>query len=388
MLWIGAFFSFLGSWVQNVAQGWLVYELTGDEAKLAFVTFCGMVPVSLLGPFAGSLVDTFNKRRVLIACQAVFSASAIFLAIATANGFVQYWHILLVALVNGLASTIEMPARQSIVSRVVPAEDLPAAVPLNAMTFNLSRLLGPAIGAVLLARFGPQACYTMNGVSYLALILAASAIRADLSAVKRDPEPIGDLLFEGMRYTFQDARLKTLFFMEATVSCFGLFYLALMPAIAKKMLGTNEYGLGTAMSAIGVGTITSLLILTALSGRKIKAQLVGWSMAVMGTGLFCLGFARSIWVAAPLLAITGGAAIMQFNTTNTLFQLLSPERLRGRVLAMHVWALSGLGPPGVIFFGWLAREASIPITLHIGGICVIIGAAWGYFNRSTLVGVD
>lgn len=388
LLWLGAFFSFMGSWVQNVAQGWLVYELTGDEAKLAFVTFCSMLPVSFLGPLAGSFVDAFDKRRLLVFCQAVFGLSALFLALMTYLHLVEYWHIILVALVNGLVSTIEMPARQSVVSRVVPPEDLPAAVPLNAMTFNLSRLLGPAIGAVLLAAFGPQTCYLVNGLSYMALIGAMFAIRSDLRALPRSPEPIADLLFEGMRYTFKDARLRVLFIMEAVVSCFGLFYLALMPAIAKRMLGLDKAGLGVAMSVVGVGTITGLLWVTSLSSRPMRARIVGVAMTVMGAGIFLLGFARSEWVAFPLLAVVGGAAVMQFNTTNTLFQLLSPERLRGRVLSMHVWALSGLAPPGVIFFGWLARDASIPVSLHVGGLCVLAGALWGYTQRRHLATVD
>lgn len=388
LLWFGAFVSFLGSWIQNVAQGWLVYELTGDEAKLAFVTFCSMVPVSILGPIAGSFVDAFDKRRLLIFCQSVYGCSAIFLGVATYLGTISYWQIITVALVNGLVSTIEMPARQSIVSLVVPPEDLPAAVPLNAMTFNLSRLLGPAVGAGLLAAFGPQTCYMVNGISYLALIGAVITIRADLRALPRVKEPIADLLFEGFRYTFKDPRLRVLFIMEAIVSCFGLFYLALMPAITKRMLNLDKAGLGIATSVVGVGTITGLLWVTSLSSKPLKARIVGVAMATMGTGVFILGFARSEWLAFPMFALIGGAAVMQFNTTNTLFQLLSPERLRGRVLSMHVWALSGLGPPGVIFFGWLAREASIATALHVGGLCVMAGAVWGYTQRHHLAPVD
>jgi len=388
LLWLGAFLSFMGSWIQNVAQGWLVYELTHDEAKLAFVTFCSMLPVSFLGPLAGTFADSFDKRRVLIFAQTVFGLSALFLAASVYYGFVQYWHIIAVALVNGVVSTLEMPARQSVVSRVVPAEDLAGAVPLNALTFNVSRLLGPAVGALLLSQFGAQTCYLVNGISYLALIFAVLTIRADLRAVPRSPEPIADLVLDGMRYVFRDGRLKTLFVMEAIVSCFGLFYLALMPAIAKRMLGLDKAGLGVAMSFVGVGTITGLLLVTALSTRPYRAKIVGISMFLMGSGLFLLGFARSTWVAFPLLALIGGVAVMQFNTTNTLFQLLSPERLRGRVLSMHVWALSGLGPPGVLLFGWLAREASIPLSLHLGGACVVLGSLWGYAHRHELLGVD
>lgn len=388
VLWIGAFLSFMGSWVQNAAQGWIVYDMTHDVSKTAFVTFCAMVPVSIFGPFAGSLVDRFHKKTVLIVAQSIFGVNALILALGIHLGYLQYWHILVVAVINGLVSTMEMPARQSVISRVVPPEDLASAIPLNALTFNTSRLIGPAIGGILLGTVGPEWCYGINGISYLGLIISALTIRADLSSVLREKEPIKDLLFEGMLYTFRDVRLRTLFIMEGTVSCFGLFYLSQMAPMAKTMLGLGETGYGLAMSSVGVGAMVGLVTLTIISNRPYKAQIVGITMAVMGAALACLGFARSLTSAAPLLALIGLSAIMQFNTTNTLFQQLSPERLRGRVIAMHIWALAGLGPPGVLFFGWLAGRTSIPTALHVGGTCVMGGALWGFVNRRQLVGVE
>ena len=388
LLWGGAFLSFTGSWVQNVAQGWLVFELTHDEAKLAFVTFAAMAPVSVFGPFAGTLADTFNKRTLLVLTQSVLALCALYLMVATHMGFVRYEHILVVAVIVGLAACLEMPARQSLISRVVPADEIAIAVPFNAMTFNFARIVGPAIGAILLAAFGPEACYGINGISYAALILAVLAIRTDLSAGSRDPQPIKDLLFEGMHYMFRDARLRTLFVMEGMVSVFGLFYLALMPAIVKEMLGLGKAGLGAALTCVGIGAFSGLALMVFQSGNPIKAKVVQGSMVLMGIGVSLLAFARSGWSAFPILLLTGAAAIMQFNTTNTLFQLLSPERLRGRVLAMHIWALSGMSPFGILFFGWLASVTSLQFSLHVGGLCLLAGAGWGWLNRRHLEGVD
>lgn len=394
LMWTGAFLSFTGSFIQNIAQGWLVYELTGDEAKLAFVTFCGMAPVAVLGPFAGTLADTFDKRRVLMLSQATFGCGALFLAYATFQGFVQYWHIVTVALIFGSVGAIEMPTRQSIISRVVPSEDLAAAVPLNAMTFNVARLVGPAIGGALLAAFGPQLCYMINGFSYLALILAVFAVKTDLSAFRREPQPIKDLLLEGMRYTLRDKTLKTLFVMELMVSSFGLVYLSLMPAIARDMLGLDKRGLGFAMATVGIGAVSGLLLMTMLSDRPIKGLMVRWAMVGVGIGCITLGLSQSPYVAFPMLVLIGGSVIIQFNTTNTLFQLLSPEHLRGRVLAMHIWAISGLGPFGMLALGWLAGAtktradwpiAGIPLALTIGGMLVLVGAMWGFGKRRYLV---
>jgi MFS family permease len=388
ILWSGAFLSFIGSWIQSVAQGWLVWQLTQDEAKLALVAFCAAAPVSLFGPFAGSLVDTMNKKTLLVVTQSVFGLGALFIAAAIHFDFVRYEHILMVALITGSMAAIEMPARQSTVSSVVPAEDLPMAIPLNALTFNSARVIGPAIGGILLAAVGAQFCYLINGISYLALIVAVVAIRADLRATRREPQPIQDLLFEGMLYTFRDIRLRTLFLLEGGVSMFGLFYIAQMPAIVDRMLGLGEQGLGAALTSIGIGGIVGLLTVTRLSDLPIKALLIRLAMTAIGLSLFLLSFAGSAVFAFPLFVLIGFASVTQFNTTNTLFQLLSPERLRGRVLSMHIWALAGLGPFGTLFFGWVAKETSLPFALRMGGLLVLSGAMGAWIYRKSLEGVE
>lgn len=391
----------------------LVYELTGDEAKLAFVTFCSMAPVTVLGPFAGTLADAFNKRTILITTQACMAAGALFLAAASYFGFIAYWHILMVALLFGVVGCFEMPTRQSIISKIVPPEEIAAAVPLNALTFNAARIIGPGIGAVMYATAGAQLCYLINGISYLGLITSATLIRADLSPVAREPQPILDLLLEGMRYTFKDLRLRTLFIMEGIVSAFGIAYLALIPAFARQLVEV-QYGaafaaltaeqvreatsklVGGTMTSVGIGAILGLLITTSLAHRPGKAKLVTMAMSSLALGLLLIPFARTPWLAFPLFAILGGSAIIQFNTTNSLFQLLSPERLRGRVIAMHVWALAGLGPFGMLLFGYIARESKgdpsspfqgVPLVMMLGGLCVAAGVLWSYRNRNNLDGV-
>jgi len=423
LFWIGAFISFSGMWVQNIGSGWLVFELTHDEAKLAFITFCSAIPVSLFGPVAGTFADAFHKKAVLIAAQLCFSAGALFYLIATHFGFIQYWHFVLVASLLGLVSTIEMPTRQSMVSRVVPVDDISSAVPLAGMTFNLARVVGPTIGGALLAAFGPQACFATNAITYFALILAIIGIRANLAASPQAPQPIGDLLFEGMRYTFKERRLRTLFILEGIVAIFGLFYLSLMPAIAKKMLGLDKQGLGFAMTTVGVGAIVALVTLASIKDRPNRATLIKMSMTIVGVALVVLGYTKSPYVAFPMLALVGMGTICQFNTTNTLFQLLSPEHLRGRVLAMHIWALSGLSPVGLLAFGYIAKqipdklqsmsvgiqtslltvpgfghltstlagsavsETGLPLALKIGGFGVLGGAIWSWLDRKGLDGV-
>lgn len=388
LLWTGAFLSFVGSWIQIVAQSWQVYDLTHDKALLGIVAFCGSAPVSIFGPFAGAISDTFNKRGILVAAQLIFGLGALYLSIASYFHFIRYWHIVAVALLFGFVGCVETPTRQSLVSRVVPPEDLVAAIPINGMTFNLARVVGPAIAGFMLAASGPTFCYLANAVSYLALVYAVLAIRADTSAVKSEIQPIKDLLLEGMRYTYRDIRLRTLFILEASTSMFALIYLALMPAIVEDLLKLGERELGFCYTCIGLGAIVGLLLVSAYSDLPIKASLIRWSMTVIGLALWGLGSTVSPMAAYILLAIMGFGTIAQFNLTNTLFQTLSPDRLRGRVLSMHVWALSGLGPIGTIAAGYLARAAGIPITLKVGSACLLAVTVWGWLFRRGLANVE
>lgn len=258
---------------------------------------------------------------------------------------------------------------------------------MQAMTFNLARIIGPAIGGLLLARFGPQANYFANGLSYLALIFAATAIRADLSSIKRVSQPITDLIIEGVRYTWKDRRLKMLFLMECTVSIFGLAYIPLLPAFAVQVL-KDPNQLGTIYTFVGIGAMTGLGTLIAISHLPIKRVLVKAAMTSMGIGLVVISFTQTLWVVYPLFSLIGLSAITQFNTTNTLFQLLSPERMKGRVISMHVWALSGSSPIALPLFGWLASRYSVDVAMRFGGSVVLLGAIVAWLNGSRLRGVD
>jgi MFS family permease len=402
LLWIGSFLSFTGGWVQNVAQGYFVYKLTGDEAKLALVTFAWSFPVLLFGFIAGSLADAYNKRTVLVVTQALFAAGALYVAAAVYWNFISYWQVLVVSLFLGLVACIEMPTRQSIVSRVVPAEDLAAAVPVNAMTFNVARIFGPALGGLLLAKVGIAACYLLNGLSFIALVWAALAIRSDLGRPEGDPQPIKDLITEGALYTLREPRLRTLLILETITAVFGIYYIALIPAYVEQVLGmvqptAAKQTIGNAFTATGVGALVGLLLITQLSDSPHKGRIIQGSMLAIGIGLMLLSVVHVPMVAYVLLAIVGGSTIMQFNTTNALFQTLAPERLRGRVLSMHIWALNGFSPFGVLFFGWLASTtrtnltAPIPylstgmsLALQVGSLTMLLGTAWSFWHQRTL----
>lgn len=401
LLWIGAFMSFTGSWVQRIAQGYYVYSITHDEAKLGLVSFASSFPIFLFGFVAGSFADAFDKRKVLIWSQILLGASALVLAYTTWKGTASFELIMVMAVFVGLVGCVETPTRQSIVSRVVPPEDLAAAVPVNAMTFNVARIFGPAIGGFLLAQVGVAVCYLVDGLSFFALIWAALAIRANLGQPSRNKQPVRDLLFEGALYTFRESRLRILLILETLTACFGIFYIPLIPAYVQEELGMSEVaaksGIAYGYSSIGIGGMAGLILITALSDSPHKGRIVRWSMVAIGAGLLSLAFIHSPWIAYPAMAIIGGATIMQFNTTNALFQLLSPERLRGRVLSMHIWALNGLSPFGTLALSWLARDSrlydwkgprGIALSLVIGGAFVLFGAVYAWSQRHILRDLD
>jgi MFS family permease len=379
--------SFIGNWVVTVAQGYWVYNHEHqDPAKLALITFVRSLPYFFMGPVPGVIVDLFNKKTLLVLTQVGLAATSAYLAIATHYHFIQYWHVVVCAFVVGCTGAFEIPARQSAVGSVVPPEDLGAAIPLNALTFNIARLLGPAIGGIVLAKFDVPACYAIDAISYFALIFAALAIRSDLSASAREPQPIKDLVLEGARYTFRERPLRTLFILELIVSLSGIAYIALIPAIAESMLGLGK-NLGNCYVAMAFGTISSLLIIAATSKSGMRAFVIRVDMSLMAVGLLALSLTHTRLSAYLILAVLGFCGVAHFNITNTMFQLLSPQALRGRVLSMHVWALSGLGPFGTMFFGWLARQTSLATSMQACAGCMALGAIGAWCSRRGLEGV-
>lgn len=399
ILWIGAFVSFTGGQISNLAQGYFVFQRTGDEAKLALVPFAWSMPVFLFGLAAGSFADRFDKRRVLVLAQLLFGVNSLYMAAATYFDFIQYWHIIAIAIVNGLIACVEMPTRQSVVSRVVPLEDLSAAVPVNAMTFNVARIVGPGIGGMILNAVGVFGCYLVDGISYLALIGSLRTIRSDLSGPKRSETSIKDLVVEGALYAVRDIRLRTLWLFELATAMFGLSYAALMPAYATDVLARGDIQAARGMLtlagiSIGTGAFLGLLVVTQLANSRRKGWIVRSAMGMIAVGLLGLSLTRIPWLAFLFLAMAGAGGIMQLNTTNALFQTLAPPRLHGRVLAMHIWALNGLSPFGVLMFGNIARatktnpdlpvHGGVPFAFALGGALMAVVFVVSFFTRKGL----
>lgn len=384
-LWIGSMLSFVGSQVQNVAQGYYVFELTNSKLLLSLVTFCGMVPITLLGPLVAVVADVWDRRKALVWTSILFAAGAGFLSLMIFVGKAQYWMFIVVSLASGFTQIVEQPVRQSVVRTVVPREHLAAAIPVQGMTFNLARTIGPALGGIIIATIGTPAAFLINAVSYFCVWWAAAKIKSDLSPASHRMQPIKDLIFEGMLYTVRHPSLLVLFIMEGTTSLFGIFYLSQMPAIAKELLGVDAKGLGLAYSAVGIGALCSLFFLSSVSDKPWKPAIIRVAMTSFGVVLFILSTITSPGFAYLALGVLGACTMAQFNTTNTMFQLIAPVRLQGRVLAMHMWAVGGLAPIGALLFGTLADLFGLREAMVIGAAVIFVVSLGGWIFRNRVL---
>jgi MFS family permease len=380
---MGAFLSFIGSWIQNTGQQWLVFDITGSESALGLMTFIGAAPMFFLSPLGGWLADRANKRAVLVVCQSTFAISAFFLAIAVWQGFATFWLITAVAFINGCTSVIEIPTRQSMISNLVPPGDLAAALPLSAATFNTARILGPAIGGLILGHFGPAGCYLINGISFSAIILAILAIKADLRSTSDRSASIKETLFEGIRHVWATPAFRTLVGMMMFTATCAMFYISLLSAFAHRVLQTGAQGFGSLLTSTGVGALFGLVTITFLAAKNLKGWIPIISMCGLGASLICVSLTRELWQSCIALGCMGVFGVGQMVGTNTALQYFSPPELRGRIISVHVWSLAGLNPAGALIFGNVAEHAGLPTTFAIGGSIVLaVGLSVLLFARS------
>lgn len=348
-----------------------MFDLTNSEQALGLMTFIGAAPMFFLSPFGGWLADRANKRMVLVVCQSTFAISAFFLAFAVWQGYATFWMITAVAFVNGCTSVIEIPTRQSMISDLVPAEDLASALPLSSATFNTARILGPAIGGLLLGAYGPGACYFINGISFSAIIIAVLAIRSDLRSTSDRSASLRESLFEGMRHVAATPAFRTLVLMMMATAVCAMFYIALLSAFAERVLSVGAQGFGYLLTSTGVGAIIGLLTITWLSTKPVKGWIPIIAMCGLGGSLFVVSLTQHLLHACLALGMMGFFGVGQMVGTNTALQYFSPPELRGRIISVHVWSMAGLNPVGALLFGKLAEEIGVPVTFRIGGIIVL-----------------
>ncbi len=366
--WAGAFVSFLGSWMQTVAQGWVVYEITNSKFLLGLLGFVGALPTTLFSLFGGVVADRIEKRRLVLTTQALFAVNAFVLAVLVLSGKVAFWHIALVAMLNGFINALDAPARQAMVMDLVGPKFVTVGVAMNSAAFNTARILGPAIAGKLIEVVNAGWCFLINAVSYVGIIVALLRIPASPMHSSADRLSVWSELKEGLVFVYRDGLLRSLVLLDCALSIFAMSYTTLMPVFARDVLQVGKQGLGNLFSATGCGALMGALILARVAGTVPRGKVLITAATSLCTGLLLFALSRSYLLSLMCLVMVGGSAVSTLGSINALLQSLSPEHLRGRTMSLHVFALMGLAPFGNLLMGWLASHWTATVAIASGAV--------------------
>lgn len=372
--------------MQNVAQSWLVYKLTGSSLLLGAVGFASQIPIFLLSPIAGAIVDRRNRHRLIIATQALSMILAFILAGLTLLHVVTVRQIFVLAALLGFVNAFDIPGRQAFLVEMVGREDLMNAIALNSSMFNGARVVGPAIAGILVASIGEGWCFFANAVSYIAVIAGLMMMRVPQRDVPLRETSAWLDIKEGFQWVWTTKPILALLLLVGVVSLVGMPYAVLMPIFADRILHSGARGLGILMGFSGAGALIGALALAAKSGLR---GLSIWVTACSASfGVFLIFFARSkmFWVSAVLLIPVGMFMMVQMASTNTLIQAMVPDRLRGRVMSVYSMMMMGMAPLGALLAGALSDRIGASLTVAIGGLGSILGSIWFGSQLSTIRG--
>jgi len=371
----GQLISLIGTWMQSVAQAWLVYRLTGSALQLGAVGFASQIPVFLFSPLGGIAADRVNRRHIVIATQIAAMVLAFMLAALTLLHKVQVWHVFVLAALLGVVNAFDIPGRQSFLVEMVGKDDLMNAIALNSSMFNGARVIGPAIAGILVAKIGEGWCFFANAVSYIAVIIGLLMMRVSPPVRAAMASPFEHMM-EGFRFVNRTAPIRALLLLLGLVSLVGMPYVVLMPIFADKILHGGAQGLGILMGATGVGALLGALTLAFREGVKGLGRWVAWCCAGFGASLAVFALSHVFWISVILLLPVGYCMMLQMACSNTLIQVMVPDALRGRVMAVYSMMFMGMAPVGALLGGALAERLGAQVTVGIGGVASVAGACW------------
>jgi MFS family permease len=386
LFFLGQGTSLIGTWMTRVATGWLVYRLTGSAFLLGMVSFAGQLPTLLVSPFAGVIIDRSSRHRVLIVTQVLAMIQSALLAVLSFTHTIGVGSVATLQAVQGFINAFDTPARQSFVVEMVDArEDLPNAIALNSSLVNGARLVGPSIAGVIIASVGEGACFTIDAVSYLAVIASLYLMKVQERAPRQGARRrMRDELKEGFRYAAEFAPVRAVLLMVALLSVTSMPQTTLMPVFASNVLHGGPHTLGFLMGASGVGAVAGALWLasrrTVLGlGRVILIGAVGF-----GVGELLFASSRWLWASLLVLPLTGAALMVQLASSNTVLQTVVPEDKRGRVMSLYTMAFLGMAPVGSLVAGWLGAALGAPLAVTTCGAVTLLGAGWFFLELPRL----
>lgn len=372
---IGQVISLAGSWVQVVAQGWLVFELTHSAFYVGFVSALSSLPVLFLGLFAGVIVDRFDVKKILYATQILPMIFAAILGVLTLMGAATIGSISVLAFLLGMVNALDVPARQTFVARMTERRHLASAIVLNAAAFNGSRVIGPSLAGVLIALVGVGGAFLVNAVSFAAVIVSLIFITHSFAAPGgRHPHPLAALK-EGLVYTFSRAELRFIMIVTAVGSVFGWSYAAILPVIAGAVFRRDAAGLGSLYTAVGLGALTATLLISLFLKRAGPRPFIIGGNILLALSLVAFSLSADFTFGLAMMFLTGLALIAQFSVMNSVVQHAIDDRIRGRVMSIYVVMLRGMFPFGAFLIGWLGDRIGAQAGLRLMALPVAVSAA-------------
>lgn len=385
MFYAGQLVSLVGTWMQSVAQAWLVLQLTNSPLRLGLIGTLQFAPVLLFSVIAGAIADRLPKRRLILATQTALAGQVLTISVLVWMGHVRYWHVGLLALLMGFANTLDMPARQSFIVELVGKNDLMSAVALNSAAFNAARIVGPAAAGLLIARFGLAPAFLLNGLSYIVVIAALLTLGTKgLPLARRGTTMLGEI-GEGLRYAIRTPRIRLVLSLLFVVSLCVFNFSVYVPLLARDVLGQGAQGFGFLMASVGVGAVAGALGLGALGRRQPALPVMFAAGLIACGGLLGMAAVRHFWVAVPVLFLIGLSAIILVASCNTTLQLSAPDELRGRVMSLYTLVHGGTFPIGSFVVGAVSERWGVAMAfLGAGGLgFVALAAIMTWWPRRT-----
>ncbi len=375
----GQMISLIGTWMTTTATSWLVYRLTGSAIFLGVVAFTSQIPAFLFAPIAGIVVDRMSCRKLLLITQIFSMIQSLALAALTLTHQITIPWLLFLGAFQGLINAFDVPCRHTFVIEMIEKkEDLGNAIALNSSMFNLARLIGPAVGGIIISLVGEGWCFFIDGVSYIAVILALMAMIIKTHPKTHHAGKPWQQLKEGLRYAVQSKPIRSIIGLLALVSLMGVPYGALLPIFAKTILGGGPHTLGFLMASAGSGALMGAIWLASRKTVLGLGRVIPFATAALGLGLIAFSFSHTLWLSLALLVIIGAGLMLMMASSNTILQTIVEDNKRGRIMSLYIMAYTGAAPLGSLLAGSLSQNLGAPNMLRIGGFCCLFGFLWFY----------
>jgi MFS family permease len=375
----------IGYWMQSIAQSWLMYRMTGSATLLGVLGFAGSVPILLLAPLAGLWSDRANLHRTMFATQVLEMLQAVTLAGLAISGLIAPWHIITLAMLMGVLVAIELPVRHAYLLELVGGkDDLPNAVAVTSLVGNTGRLIGPALAGIVIAGYGEAACFAINAITYIAVLVSFMLIRVQASPRPQTHTPLLQGLREGFRYAWHSVPIRLLLSVLAVVSLLATPYMTLMPVLVREVYGGGANVMGFLVGAAGFGAVSGTLFLAWRANVRGLVRIIAYASVAAGTALALLSWTAGIAFALPLLAIVGFGILVTSVSVNMILQTIVDDDKRGRVMSLYTVAFLGMSPFGAIAAGAIADRIGVDLTLTAGGLCCALAGIYLAYKRGEI----